>query len=218
MPFDKDNRVFMVAFLVISSLVVTSALSALYAVAEPIIEEQKVRLYRVAVLEAFGLIGHGEAVSDDRVDELYARVEEVRLPDGGTLFRAYETAERVRLLAEAFEARGSGLWSEIILVVALTPDRRHLHGLAIVEEGETPGLGGRISEPWFLEKFSGLELGSAPGYVSVVAYEPPDEPHEIDAISGATQTSKALEAIINNGLSVFISTTDESGDADGQAR
>lgn len=209
MPFDKDNRLFMVGFLVIASLVVTAALSALYAVTEPIIERQNARLFQVRVLEACGLVDHGAEPSDDEIDRLYARIEEVPLDDGRTLYRAYSSERREEPVAEALEISGSGLWSEIRLLVALTPDGGSIHGLAVVEQGETPGLGGRITEPEFLEKFAGLELGQAPEYVGIVAYETPDAPNEIDAISGATQTSKAVEAILNEGLATFPTTAQE---------
>lgn len=203
MPFDKDNRVFMVVFLVLASLVVAGALSALYAVTEPIIDQQRARLFRVRVLEAFGILEHGADPANAEIDELYARVEEVPLDNGRTLYRAYSSERREEPVAEALEVSGSGLWSEIRLLVALTPDHQHIHGLAVVEQGETPGLGGRITEPEFLEKFAGLELGQAPEYVGIVAYETPDDPNEIDAISGATQTSKAVEVILNEGLAAF---------------
>ncbi len=209
MPFDKDNRLFMVGFLVIASLVVTTALSALYAVTEPIIERQNARLFQVRVLEACGLVDHGAEPDDDEIDRLYARIEEVELDDGRTLYRAYEDDTHQAPLAEALEISGSGLWSEIRLLVALNPNGESIHGLAVVEQGETPGLGGRITEPAFLDKFSGLELGEAPDYVGIVAYETPDAPNEIDAITGATQTSKAVEVIINDGLATFPTTAQE---------
>ncbi len=203
MPFDKDNRLFMVVFLVLASLVVAGALSALYAVTEPIIDQQRARLFRVRVLEAFGILDHGADPANAEVDELYTRVEELGLDDGRTLYRAYRSERNDELIAEALEISGSGLWSEIRLLVALTPDHQRIHGLAVVEQGETPGLGGRITEPEFLDKFAGLELGEAPEYVGIVAYETPDAPNEIDAITGATQTSKAVEVILNDGLAGF---------------
>ena len=55
-----------------------------------------------------------------------------------------------------------------------------------------------------LAKFDDLPLGPAPGYVGVVAYQVPDKPYEVAAITGATQTSKSLERLLNDGIAAFL--------------
>jgi Na+-transporting NADH:ubiquinone oxidoreductase subunit C len=201
MPFDKDSRVFMVVFLVVASVLVAAALTALYAYTKPIMEEQRARLFNRRVLEVFDLAAPGEELPPERIDEIFSRHVEKEEVGGMTVYRGYDDAGEE--LGLAFEASGSGLWSEIRVLVALTPDYSSIYRLRVVEQGETPGLGGRITEPEFLKKFDDLPLGPAPGYVGVVAYETPDQPYEVAAITGATQTSEYLERLLNEGIASF---------------
>jgi len=202
MPFNKDSRPFMVLFLVAASVLVASALTALYAYTKPVIDEQKARLFNRRVIEVFGLADPGAELQPARVDELYSKHVKQDQAGGLTIYRGYDDAGKE--LGVAFEASGSGLWSVIRVLVALTPDFKNIYRLRVLEQGETPGLGGRIAEPEFLQKFDDLPLGPAPGYVGVVAYQAPDKPYEVAAITGATQTSKSLEKLLNEGIAAFL--------------
>jgi Na+-transporting NADH:ubiquinone oxidoreductase subunit C len=202
MPFNKDSRPFMVLFLVAASVLVASALTALYAYTKPIMDEQKARLFNRRVIEVFGLADPGAELPPARVDELFSKHVKKDQVGGMTVYRGYDDAGNE--LGVAFEASGSGLWSVIKVLVALTPDYTRIFHVQVLEQGETPGLGGRITEPAFLAKFDDLPLGPAPGYVGVVAYQTPDQPYEVAAITGATQTSKSLEKLLNEGIAAFL--------------
>jgi Na+-transporting NADH:ubiquinone oxidoreductase subunit NqrC len=167
MPFDKDSRPFMVALLVVSSVLVASALTALYAYTKPVIEAQKARLFNRRVIEVFALADAGEELEPAEVDRLYAEFVEEDVVGGLTLYRGHDAAGNE--LGVAVEVSGGGLWSEIRVLVALTPDLTSIYRLRVIEQGETPGLGGRITEPEFQEKFDDLLLGTAPDYVGIVA-------------------------------------------------
>lgn len=94
----------------------------------------------------------------------------------------------------AFFFSGSGLWGEIDGFLAVSDDMKTLKGLVFTEQSETPGLGGRIDELWFREQFRGVKLDSTEG--DLIKYKP--EPGgDVDAISGATSTSKAVLNILN---------------------
>ena len=94
-----------------------------------------------------------------------------------------------------FKAEGPGLWSRIEILLAVNPDRESLYGLRIIQQAETPGLGGRIAESEFMDSFKDREIRPV---LKIVKFA--QNVNEIDAISGATKTSKALENIINNGI------------------
>ncbi len=95
----------------------------------------------------------------------------------------------------AFKSRGPGLWSLIEVLIAVEMDKSELFGLRVLSQGETPGLGGRISEKSFQDSFSGLSIEPQ---VKIVKFA--IAANEVDAISGATKTSQALEVLINEGL------------------
>ncbi|NQT58260.1 MAG: FMN-binding protein [Bacteroidetes bacterium] len=91
---------------------------------------------------------------------------------------------------------GNGLWSEIEAFIVVDIDNMTIQELRILSHGETPGLGGRIEEDWFLNQFTGLDITEG---VKIVK-ERADVPGEVDAISGATRTSDAVMQMLNKAL------------------
>jgi electron transport complex protein RnfG len=91
------------------------------------------------------------------------------------------------------KASGQGYADKIELLVGLDADARTITGLFILDQKETPGLGNRILEkPWrdqFLDKPSGRRL--------VVVKTKAKKENEIDAISGATISSRSVSGIVN---------------------
>jgi Na+-transporting NADH:ubiquinone oxidoreductase subunit C len=87
---------------------------------------------------------------------------------------------------------GPGLWGDITMVVGFAADREHLTGIEFLKQSETPGLGARISEPWFKQQFNG-KLGP---FTTVGEGEKAAE-NQFDAVTGATITSNAVKTIVN---------------------
>lgn len=161
-----------------------------------------------------------EALVAARVDRTMKVVDvSTSPPTDVPLLRVYATGRRERLVGIAFAAGGAGFWDRIDLVAAVTPDREHLLGVAIVEQHESPGLGDRVAEPAFLDQFR-LRARQAAGAPPLPAVPPPDGKGQVlyvlrggptgpadsrwgravDAITGATQTSTAVEQILNERL------------------
>ena len=105
-----------------------------------------------------------------------------------------------------FVAGGMGFWDRIECVVVLSPDLRNVLNVQVLDQKETPGLGARIEEPWFTDQFKGLALAweaPAESRILVGANPAPNAPNEVDAITGATQTSMALMRFFNDELDAF---------------
>ena len=85
-------------------------------------------------------------------------------------------------------------------MIGLTPGLKRITGLEILEQVETPGLGGRISEDSFLNQFKGI---STEPQVNYVKNKKPEKPNEIRAITGATISSRSVVAIINKNIKAF---------------
>jgi Na+-transporting NADH:ubiquinone oxidoreductase subunit C len=95
---------------------------------------------------------------------------------------------------------GAGLWGPIWGYVAFQPDHRTIAGAYFDHESETPGLGAKIKdEAWFREKFIGktVEWGEAPAFKLEKNAEATGAANAVDAISGATMTSKGLNEALN---------------------
>ena len=95
---------------------------------------------------------------------------------------------------------GKGFWATIKGIVGIGPDRQTVTGISFYQQSETPGLGARITEPFFRDQFQGLKLG-APGQ-PIGMRSPGSElsPGQVHAISGATQTCIRLEKLMNDDL------------------
>ena len=105
-----------------------------------------------------------------------------------------------------FVAGGMGFWDRIECVVVLSPDLQKILNVQVLEQKETPGLGARIEEPWFTDQFKGLTLAwnDPQGQRVLVGANPaPNAANEVDAITGATQTSMALMRFFNSELDAF---------------
>ena len=95
---------------------------------------------------------------------------------------------------------GAGLWGPVWGYIALEPDCRTIAGAYFDHEGETPGLGAKIKdEPWFREKFVGktVEWGDTPAFRLEKNAEATGAANAVDAITGATMTSKGLNEALN---------------------
>jgi len=95
-----------------------------------------------------------------------------------------------------FVRSGAGLWGQITAVVGVDARLASVKGFFILDQNETPGLGARISEPWFR-----LQIRGKRAPVRLVPERTrSDDPHAIDAITGATITSAAVRDILNRTL------------------
>jgi electron transport complex protein RnfG len=97
----------------------------------------------------------------------------------------------------ALPAEGNGYQGVIRLMIGLSADLNTITGIEVLDQVETPGLGGRISEPAFQEQFRGL---AALPVLSYVKNRKPEGPSQIQAITGATISTRSTLAIINRTL------------------
>lgn len=91
--------------------------------------------------------------------------------------------------------RGSGLWGPMTGIVLVAPEPAldatspwTIRGLKILENCETPSLGGKIASPEFLAVFEKLPLG-------------PGGKLHLDAVTGATRTCDRLKKIVELAIS-----------------
>lgn len=103
---------------------------------------------------------------------------------------------------------GAGLWGPVWGYLALNNDFATIEGAYFDHESETPGLGGKIKDdPSFRESFIGeiLSYGTekAFGIIKGGSEKGNRTDSKVDAITGATMTSKGLDAAINSWVKAF---------------
>jgi Na+-transporting NADH:ubiquinone oxidoreductase subunit C len=97
---------------------------------------------------------------------------------------------------------GKGLFSTLYGFIALKADKQTIVGLKFYEQGETPGLGGEVENPRWLALWPGKKLLNNDGKpaLKLVKSIPVNE-YEVDALSGATMTTRGLQNMLDYWLS-----------------
>lgn len=99
---------------------------------------------------------------------------------------------------------GYGLWSTLYGFISLEGDLNTIEGLGFYAHGETPGLGGEVDNPRWEAKWVGKQVYGAnmeePQIQLVkggVSADAKDKEHKVDALSGATLTSRGVQHLVN---------------------
>jgi Na+-transporting NADH:ubiquinone oxidoreductase subunit C len=143
-------------------------------------------LFQSKVLDAFEV-----AYTTATINEVFERsVEPIELDVNGESFTVYRDPVSGRI---SMEISGGGVWGPIIGVLTLEPDLVTIANVAILQQEETPGLGGRITEPAYLAKYVGVRFNP-----NVVVRQGATADNEVDAITGATGTSGRFQIILND--------------------
>lgn len=98
---------------------------------------------------------------------------------------------------------GKGLWGPIWGFVSLKSDNSTIYGVTFDHKGETPGLGAEINTTAFEGMFNDKKIFEADKFVSIGVVKggaADSDPHNVDAISGGTITSKGLEKMLKDCL------------------
>jgi Na+-transporting NADH:ubiquinone oxidoreductase subunit C len=178
-------KIKMVLFVLILGTILSSALIAVNTFTTPLIEKNQAVKLQKTILSAFG---YSYTIED--LEETYNKNITV-MGEGDSL---YYKAENGLL---AFPYKGKGFQGEITGVIAMASDIKTISGLAILSQVETPGLGSRIGEEAFLGQFPGQKFNPELIYTSAGSA---DSESEIDGISGATLSSKAIINILNDNI------------------
>lgn len=113
------------------------------------------------------------------------------------------------LVGYAMPADGPGFQDNIKIIYGFDPASRRIVGMAVLESRETPGLGDRIfKDENFVNEFKSLAVDP-----EVVLIKGTGEAeNEVDAITGATISSKAVVKIINASNETWLSRIPAGGE------
>lgn len=136
-------------------------------------------------------------------------VAEAADAEGGELVFAGYDAQGA-LVGVAVEASAMGYQDTIRLLYGYDPSRQVIVGVHVLESRETPGLGDRVeSDADFLANFVALDValdpsGAAPLHpLAPVAHGTKTDAWQIDCITGATVSSKAVTTALRDSAEVW---------------
>lgn len=132
----------------------------------------------------------------------YEKVEAV----GYELYRVLDASGNP--LGYALPWEGNGFQGKIRLMVGVTSDLMTITAIEVLEQVETPGLGTKIMEDPFRGQFSGLR---ADPQVDWVKGAPATKENQVETITGATISSKAIVEIVNDGMASLRNDMKEGG-------
>ena len=161
--------------------------------------------YSQNIKEAYTINADGQKVRDLSTDvkniELQdgLKAQNKNIKDGKDLDLPVYVFNKDGKSVTVIPAYGAGLWGAIWGYIALDEDLQTIVGAYFDHESETPGLGAKIKDdPSFRAEFIGKKVNVAvdPAFSVVKVGSNANPENSVDAITGATMTSKGLgEAI-----------------------
>ena len=111
----------------------------------------------------------------------------------------------------AAEGAAKGYADTVRIMFGYDPASQHITGIGVVAMRETPGIGDKIiTDPAFLANFEALDarlngdLSALANEIRTVKHGTKSQPWQIDAISGATITSRAVGKAINDAAQTLL--------------
>ena len=96
----------------------------------------------------------------------------------------------------AFEVFGKGFGGDLGVMVGVNLDTNKVVGVGITTQSETPGMGSRAkTDPAFTEQFKGMSLKDT--------FKVKADGGDVDALSGATVTSRGVCAALSKASEIY---------------
>jgi len=192
----RESPVRLIGSLTLLSTFCSALLVLTYTLTRPVIETSKARALEQAIrsiIPQTERIQHFTLIGGILTDEAAGKND----------LRVFEGKVNERSAGFVVEARGSGFQDKIVLLYGYDPFKQTLLGIHILESKETPGLGDKIAkDSTFLNSFKNRKLDRTDtgGLIPLTIVQPGrnKKAQEIDGITGATISSRAVVAIINS--------------------
>jgi len=201
MATHKKKVIYPIVFMVIVTSIFTLVLAVINELTYDTIQEQSRIKTQSKLLYALDIEYEN---NDENIVNTYSEYITEKSTENYTYYMAEKDEE---IIGYAFEVVGKGLWGQIRSYVAFDDSFNQLKGVDFISHSETPGLGGRIDERWFVDQFQGIEVSESEDGEYLVFK--PSIGGNIDSITGATSTSKAVRTIFNENIDQILQAKEE---------
>lgn len=225
---NKNSNTYQILYAAVMVLIVGTVLAFIYMALKPKQNENIANDTRKQIMSAL----HIATPSDDQVKETYEKyiIQDLLVDmEGNIVDSAQNVAFDVDMkknvkLAErqlpvmkcrlddgsikyVLPVYGAGLWGPIWGYIAMNDDGNTIYGANFSHEGETPGLGARIADQDFQDKFMDKHLFKEGEYKGVVVLKRGQKSttgaEQIDALTGATITSRGVSDMLADCLAPY---------------
>jgi len=179
----QDNIVKLVVVLTIICVISAFALALVYNVTKEPIAKQK----RLEMIKAIKSVLPSSAVNDPVKDKVTIEKKDIYIGKDknnkvtGVAFKVYSK---------------EGYGGTIEIMLGINCKDNSVNGIEILSMSETPGLGAKITEDWFKNQYKKRNLKNTNWKVK-------KDGGDIDQISGATISPRAVTKAVYNGLKFF---------------
>ncbi len=225
---NKNSNLYQILYAAVMVLLVGTVLAFIYMALKPKQNENIANDTRKQILSAL----HIAVPDDSQIEETYKKyiIQDLLVDKNGNIV---DSAENVAFNVEmkknvkAAERKlpvmkcrmddgsikyvlpvyGAGLWGPIWGYIAVNDDGNTIYGANFSHEGETPGLGARIAEPDFQQKFENKHLFADNQFKVVQVLKKGQKAtngaEQIDALTGATITSRGVSDMMADCLAPY---------------
>lgn len=194
----RNNNIVQAWLVLLLAIFFGSSLAGIQITLGPKIEENKINETRQQVpalvlgeAEAEKMATEGKALE---VNPQTILVEKNGRQVGYSVFEAVlPGGERAGWVVKS---KGQGYADKIELLLGLGPDVQEIRGVFVLDQKETPGLGNKITFPEWRGQFEGKSTSE---FLTVVKGGGAGAA-QIDAITGATISSRAVTTIVNTAI------------------
>ena len=225
---NKNSNTYQILYAAVMVLLVGTVLAFIYMALKPKQNENIANDTRKQILSAL----HIAAPSDDQVKDTYEKyiVQDLLVDAQGNITDSAQNVafdvdmkKNVKLaerqlpvmkcklddgsIKYVLPVYGAGLWGPIWGYIAVNDDGNTIYGANFSHEGETPGLGARITEQSFQDEFKDKHLFVDGVFKSVAVLKKgqkaTDGAEQIDALTGATITSRGVSDMMADCLAPY---------------
>lgn len=181
-------------FVLVLAVVIGAALAAVQVNLSPKIAANKMNETLEKIPELVSPVGRSSGSGENSADLEIDDGSFTRSADGKvTQYAVFRVTQNGQPLGWVVKASGQGYADRIELLIGLDPGLMTITGLFVLEQKETPGLGNKIVLPEWRNQFIGKTTHPP---LRAIKGTPPS-PETIDAVTGATISSRSVTAIVN---------------------
>lgn len=225
---NKNSNTYQILYAAVMVLLVGTVLAFIYMALKPKQNENIANDTRKQILSAL----HIAATDDARVKETYEKyiIQDLLVDSEGNIVDSarnvafdVDMKKNVKLAERQLPVMkcklddgsvkyvlpvyGAGLWGPIWGYIAVNDDGNTIYGANFSHEGETPGLGARITEQSFQDEFKDKHLFIDGEFKSVAVLKKGQRAtngaEQIDALTGATITSRGVSDMMADCLAPY---------------
>ncbi len=184
------------------ALVSGTALGALHQATWERAENNVLRFKKIPAVVAIRETFSGPLDAETRAaleEELLAEKRTATLADGSSMLFFVVNREGVPYAA-AIENYGQGFGGKLGVMVGIELDTGNLVGMGVTTMSETPGIGTRVHEEGFAGQFAGMSRETI--------FKVKKDGGDLDAITGATISSRAVAQAVEAAVAVWNENAD----------